>query len=400
MKRRLLLYGATGYSGRLIAAEAQRRLKAGWPLDVVLGGRDRLALEEMSERLELPHIVFALDDRRTVEKALGSYGVVLNAAGPFARTAPLLAKSAIATDCHYVDINGEVDVYQALDDLGRIAANRMLKMVSGAGYTATVSDLMLEWALRLLKESRGGELSELGEVRLAFTVMPDMSRGSALTMLRLIREEVLIVRGGANAHVPVGRLERAFDFHVGARVATAQPPDSQIASAVNVLDTLTAFYTTSRRGAAISGSIVSYIAMPRLVRFSYQFGALSAAFLQLPPVQQLTRLQLAQLPEGPDEEDRRQVRQHVVLQIESVFSELLADWCLETPNSYDLTAQCALAVAEAVLDGKGDYGWNTPAQVLALEPPVHAMDTAEPVRLSARPLQDCVLHGRPVWTSR
>ena len=399
MNRRLLLYGATGYSGRLIAAEAQRRMRAGWPLDIVLGGRDRVALAEMSERLKLPHVVFALDDRRTVETVLGRYGVVLNAAGPFARTAPLLAKAAITAGCHYVDINGEVDVYQKLDDLGRIAADRKLTIVSGAGFTATVSDLMLDWTLRLLKDAYG-ELPELGDVRLAFTVMPEVSRGSALTMLRLIREEVLIVRAGANAHVPVGRLERAFDFHIGARVPTARPPESEIASAANVLDTLTAFRTTDRLGAAIAGSIVSYVAMPRPARLGYQLGALSAVFLQLPPVQQLTRLQLAQLPEGPDEEERREARQHVVLQIESVFSELLADWCIETPNSYDLTTDCALAVAEAVVDGKGDYGWNTPAQALALPSPVAAIDTGKPVRLTERPLQGCVLDGRGVWTSR
>jgi short subunit dehydrogenase-like uncharacterized protein len=298
-----------------------------------------------------------------------------------------------------VDINGEVDVYRALDDLGRIAADRNLRIVSGAGFTATVSDLMLDWALKLLKRSHGGELSELGDVRLAFTVTPDMSRGSALTMLRLIREEVLIVRAGAHAHVPVGRLERAFDFHVGAQVPTAQPSGSRIASAANLLDTLTAFHTTSRH-AAFAGSIVSYIAMPRAVRLGYQLGALSAVFLQLPPVQQLTRLQLAQLPEGPDEEERREIRQQVVLQIESVLSELLADWCLETPNSYDLTARCALAVAEAVAGGKGRPGWNTPAQVLALPEAVKAIDTPEPVRLSEGPLEGCVLNGRPVWTAR
>ena len=395
MSKRLLLYGATGYSGRLIAAEALRRLNAGSRAidEVVLGGRDRIALADMRKQLGLRYIVFSLDDHRTVEAALRTFDVMLNAAGPFARTATQLTKSAIAAGCHYVDINGEVDVCQALDDLGRLAADRGVKMVSGAGYTATVSDVLLEWALRRLVES---QVREVGDVRLAFTALTDMSRGSALTALRLIREQVITVRGGTYVHVPVGKLERSFDFHAATRTATANPPEPRIASAANLLDTLTAFQTISRHRITVAGSIVSYIAMPRPVRLGYQLGALSAVFLQLPLVQQLIRLQLGQLPEGPDAEERAEIRQHVVLQIESIFSEPLVDWCLETPSSYDLTGPCALAVAEAVARGGGALGWNTPAQVLNLPlPEVVVLDPRQPVRL-AGPLHDCVLDGRPV----
>jgi short subunit dehydrogenase-like uncharacterized protein len=397
MLRRILLYGATGYSGRLIAEEARRRTDGQWPqgIEVVLGGRDRIALADMSDDLGLPYLVFALDDRRTVEAALAGFDVVLNAAGPFALTAPQLAKSSIATGCHYVDINGEVDVYQALDDLGRLAAPREVTIVSGAGYSTTVSDLMVDWALTLLYGSGGGEI---GDIRLAFTLMPELSRGSARTALRLVREEIIVVRSGVYTHVPVGRLERSFDFQVATRHPTANPPMPRIASAANVLDTVTAFQTTTRCKVTMAGSIVSYIDMPRPVRLAYQLGALSAVFLQLPPVQQLTRLQLAQLPEGPDEEDRLRIRQRVVLQIESPLCEPLVDWYMETPNTYDLTARCAFAVAEAVAAGQGSPGWNTPAQVLNLPAPVDAIDTGAPKMLSLRPLQDCVLDGRPVLT--
>ena len=79
MTSRILLYGATGYSGRLIAAEARRSTRLGLlaDLEVVLGGRDRLALEAMTDELDLDHIVFALDDRPRLKTALSGFDVVI-----------------------------------------------------------------------------------------------------------------------------------------------------------------------------------------------------------------------------------------------------------------------------------------------------------------------------------
>ena len=57
MAKRFLLYGATGYSGRLIAAEAARRwgnrTKTHRPCELVLASRDRRALAELAEDLQL-----------------------------------------------------------------------------------------------------------------------------------------------------------------------------------------------------------------------------------------------------------------------------------------------------------------------------------------------------------
>src|SRR5262245_61136546 len=153
--KRILLYGATGYSGRLIASEASARIKKGdLPQhQVVIAGRDRIALEDMTRKLDLDHIRLTLDDRSRVETVLSQFDVVLNAAGPFADTAIRLAKAAISANCHYVDINGEVSVYTTLDDLARLAEDRNVRLVSGAGFTATVSDVMLRWALTLLLQA-------------------------------------------------------------------------------------------------------------------------------------------------------------------------------------------------------------------------------------------------------
>ena len=397
--KRILLYGATGYSGRLIAREACTRIDDGdLPgYAVVMGGRDRRALEEMTDELELDHVVLTLDERSQVEMVLSQFDVVLNAAGPFVDTGIRLAKAAIATRCNYVDINGEVSVYTMLDDLARLAEDRNVRLVSGAGFTSTISDVMLRWAVTLLKQA--GRSPELGAVRVAVSDTMHLSRGSVLTMMRSTREQVTVVREGIYVHVPVGQLERSFDFGPAADAGeegTSSPAGHRIGSAANLLDTCTALETI--RDCGVKARLIeSYIQMSLPVRLGYQWGAWSAVYSSLPVIRNLTKLQIAQLPDGPDEAERKESRHTVLLQVESPYREPWVDWRMDTPNSYDVTARTALEVAARVTDDDmaASAGWLTPSRVLRLAPPLRLQDEKS-VGLATCPLQDCTLVSRPV----
>jgi short subunit dehydrogenase-like uncharacterized protein len=397
MATRILLYGATGFSGRLIAAEAGRRAAAyGASYELVLGARDRTALAEIAAVAKRGHIAFALDDQRRVQSVLQDFDVVINAAGPFAATGPRLAKAAIASSCHYVDINGEIDVYRALDDLDLIAKDRGVSLVSGAGFTTTASDVLLWLALKRLG------LNSVGTIRIAISAIHQLSRGSVATMLRSVREQVTIVEHDAVTHVPVGMLERSFDFGTSRKPAartarsSATPADREppirIGAAVNAVDTLAALRTATRLGIH-SGRIETYVDMPSYVRLGYQVGALSAVVLQLPWVQRIGQLQVAQLPDGPDDDERRANRHTVVLQIETPLRELRIDWRLETPDSYEFTARSALAVA-ASANLRNPVGWRTPSDVLA--PSLSREDQSKPHDWIAAsdPFFDCTIEER------
>jgi hypothetical protein len=206
MIKRILLYGATGYSGRLIAREARRGMESGAlpNEEVVLGGRDRFALARLGRECSLPHVVFGLDDRSRVEDVLSEFDVVLNAAGPFADTGIRLAKAAIAVQCHYVDINGEVGVYKALDDLARAAEDRGVRLCRAPAACDDASDVMVRWAVTLLRHVRPQGLALRRRAHRRVRYDAPVARKS-LTTLRSIREEVTIVRDGKDAvHVPVG----------------------------------------------------------------------------------------------------------------------------------------------------------------------------------------------------
>jgi short subunit dehydrogenase-like uncharacterized protein len=387
----IMLYGATGFSGGLIAGEGKAtgmsREGAG-DRRMILAARDGARLRAVAEKNAMDFRVFGLDDRSEIRKHLDGVAVVINAAGPFAFTAEPLAIAALESGCHYVDINGEIDVYRKLDDLAIKAEQLGLAMVSGAGASAAASDVLLDFALELLrKKGEVEENGELGAVRIAVPQIMDYSQGSAATVARSLRDQVLVIRqreardrnGEASpemvvSHEPVGKLERAFDFGGlgdgreqprrgdGARPHNARP---RIASAANMIDTLTAKHTVARRNLLVR-SIESYIEMGSLSRIAYQIGGMLSPFASMPLARAMIGAQLSLLPEGPAQSELDRQRHVVVLEIEDLYRRRLVDWRWETPNVYQFTAELVVAIARAVAKGVKEPGWVTPAAALGV----------------------------------
>jgi short subunit dehydrogenase-like uncharacterized protein len=139
MTATILLYGATGYSGGLIAAHAAARWRGDARYRLVLAGRDGTEVARLAREHRVGFRVFGLDRRRDVERNLRDVDVLVNAAGPFAFTGQRLVKAALAQPQppHYVDINGEIDVYKRLDNFALTAQQRRMALVCGAGGATT-----------------------------------------------------------------------------------------------------------------------------------------------------------------------------------------------------------------------------------------------------------------------
>ena len=385
---KMLLYGATGYSGRLIASEGERvgmdDGESGGPYRMVLAGRDANALAPLAAERRMEYRVVRLGTPAEVASALADIDVVVNAAGPFAVTAPILARAAIRAGCHYVDINGELDVYKSLADLCRYIGSRPVALVSGAGYTAAASDLLLSAALKELREVQEppADPAELASVRIALAKIILLSRGSIETVVRSIREQVTVVRlGEANSvaggdqpklvlwHEPTGKLERTFDFgdatkadERGAAPKDTVEPRLRIASAANLVDTLTARLSVERRGFR-PHRIESYVEAGTIARLAYQAGAFAAPLAVLPWTRDLVRLQAKAFPPGPSKEERKKEKPAVVLEIEDRVSSKVIDWCWQTMHPYDFTARVVIEVAKTVA-AQQRTGWLLPSELL------------------------------------
>ena len=142
-----MLYGATGYTGVLIA---QRGLECGHR--PVLAGRSAPAVSALGERLGLPHRVLSLDDPAALEGALADVDLVLNAAGPFLHTAAPLAQACLDAGVHYLDMSNELQVFLALYDLDEKAKQAGVSVIPGVGFGVVATNCLA----RYVSEAVGG----------------------------------------------------------------------------------------------------------------------------------------------------------------------------------------------------------------------------------------------------
>ncbi|WP_159994198.1 trans-acting enoyl reductase family protein [Roseomonas sp. 18066] len=198
---RLMIYGATGYTGRMAAHHA---MAAG--LDPILAGRSGTGLAELGRRLGVEYRVFALAEDAVVEAALHDVAVLLNCAGPFLRTADPLMRGAIRAGVHYLDIAAELDSYRlaAIHDAPARAAGVMLLPGSG-GSVAMLGSLAGRAAERV---------GRLQTIHVALHVAGAMSRGSAISARENLTSERLARVGGALLPVSPDAA-RIFDFGSG-----------------------------------------------------------------------------------------------------------------------------------------------------------------------------------------
>ena len=104
---RWMLYGATGFTGTLIAEEAVRRGHR-----PVLAGRSPARLAPLAERLGLEMVAVRLDQSEALARAVAAVDLVFCAAGPFVVTAPPMQAACLAAGTSYVDITGELAVFR------------------------------------------------------------------------------------------------------------------------------------------------------------------------------------------------------------------------------------------------------------------------------------------------
>jgi short subunit dehydrogenase-like uncharacterized protein len=340
MAGRLLIYGATGFTGRLIAQHARDS-----GIEIILAGRNPVRLQDLSQKLRVPYRVAMLHNLSQLDAALRDIAVMINAAGPFDETACPLVEACQRTGTHYLDVSGELPVFQLLHRYSEQAQARGVMIMPGTGFVVVASDCLAAHVAARMPQAR--------HLRLALSRTDLVSRGSLATMLRLTRECVSIRRDGDLCAVGVGTLERTFDFGDGERIATA----------VSWADVFSAYYTTG------IANIEVYVEADAWARWLYQFGAWLAEPLQLKPVQSLLSLPTRAWPRGPTERQRIGAPRVIVAEAEDRYRRCVTAR-LYTPDGYSFTLLSAVAIAQRVLAGEFRAGFQTPAQVFGADFPL------------------------------
>lgn len=330
---RCLVYGAYGYTGELIA-----RLAAQRGHDPVLAGRSREPLERLARELGLSWRAFGLDDPSALDAGLSDVDVVIHCAGPFSRTSRPMVDACLRTETHYLDITGEIDVFEACAARDAEAARRGVMLMPGVGFDVVPSDCL---ALHLARR-----LPSATHLRLAFTsVGGGSSHGTALTAVEGLGKPNLVRREGRITPVRIGKLTASVDFGRGPRPALGIPWG----------DVSTAGWSTH------IPNIEVYIGVPGAALVGAKLAGPFGALLASGPVQRTLKRRIDAGPAGPSPEQRQRARSVLVGEARDGKSVVAAR--LETPEGYTITADASLVIADRVLDGRFEPGYRTPSSV-------------------------------------
>ena len=327
----LLVYGANGYTGELIARRAVER-----GLRTILAGRAAAALERLAAELHVPFRVFPLDDAIAVDRGLDGVAAVLHCAGPFSRTSRPMAEGCLRRGVHYLDITGEGVVFGALARRDAEAKAAGVTLLPGVGFDVVPSDgLAAHLARRLPGAAR---------LTLAFKAVGQPSRGTTLTMLEGIHLGGMIRRGGQLTRVPAAWRTRQIDFGRGPVPCMSIPWG----------DVWTAWHTTG------IPDIEVYMAAPPALRALATASRVIGPVLGSRPVQRAMAALVRARVTGPDAAARARGRSLLYGEVEHADGRSAAAR-LVAPEGYAFTALAAVECAERVLAGAARPGFLTPS---------------------------------------
>jgi short subunit dehydrogenase-like uncharacterized protein len=301
-----------------------------------VAGRTASAVVALANELGLEHRPFALDDPAAVAAHLAGVAVVLNCAGPFARTAGPLAAACLQSRVHYLDITGEISVFEALAARDRDARAAGVTLLPGVGFDVVPTDCLAAHLKRRLPTAT--------RLTLAFQGLGRVSHGTATTLAENLPRGGAVRRDGKIVRVPAAWKTRTIDFG-SCPVTVMTIPWGDVA---------TAFHSTGIPNVEV------YVAAPRGFRIGARVSRYLGWLLRRPAVRAKVRDFLTGGTRGPSAEERQRGRTHQWGEVEDDAGRRAAAR-QEGPDGYELTVLAALAAAERVLAGGVATGYQTPA---------------------------------------
>jgi short subunit dehydrogenase-like uncharacterized protein len=327
----IIVYGASGYTGRMVCAELQRR-----KLPFIAAGRDEEKLKKLPGNPEIS--VAPLDDAAALERLMKRGKCVLDCAGPFVRMGKPVQDAALAAGAHFLDITGELAWIRETQARDAEARAKNLALINSVGFDVVPTDC----AAALAAEAAGSPVERL---RIAFAAKPmQPSQGTARSAMESFHLGSLAWSNGEFVREPVGTevWEAPFPEPLGPRTCVSVPWG----------DVATAPRSTGAR------TVRTFMPMsPTLARL----GRVGGAMMKWRPIRALAERWVRSLPEGPSEDSRA----HSIFAIyaEAVGPNGTKHAWITGGNGYDFTAVSSALCAELVMrNGFDKKGALTPSQ--------------------------------------
>ncbi|KAJ6031017.1 hypothetical protein N7540_001749 [Penicillium herquei] len=309
----LVIYGATGYTGRM-ASENAKLLN----LDFSIAGRSDEKLKSFASTLGVPYSVFDVNDPGLIDSTLQDASVLLNCAGPFMRTAKPLMEACLRNKVHYLDVSAELASYQQAYTFDEEAKKIQVMLLPGCGGSVAMLGCLAHQAMESVNHPI--------KIDIALHVAGTMSRGSAISAAENITSECLQVVDGSFAAKEVGETSK-FNFDDGNGDVTSFP--------VTLPDLFTLQRSTN---------------VPNIRTYVHANG------------DSFPTGDLQSLPDGPTDAQREASPYSAAVTITSQDGASQTA-VLHTVNGYTFTAMASVQAAKRVLDYQIKVGFQTPVQV-------------------------------------
>jgi len=328
--KNFLIYGANGYTGELITRFAAER-----GLKPILAGRNAEKIEELATQFEMPFRVFSLEDEAKTDAALQEVEFVLHCAGPFSLTSAPMVEACLRNKKHYLDITGEIAVFEAMAARDNLAKSAGIMIMPGVGFDVVPSDCLAKY----LKD----RLPSATNLTLAFYGLGRISHGTQATMTMNVGKGGAIRQNGEIVSVPAAYKTREIDFGEIKKNGVTIPWG----------DVSTAFYSTG------IPNIEVYTIVPdaqlNLLKLSRYLGWILATS----PIQSLLQ---SQIPSGGPSDEEREKGKTFLWGCATDDAGNKVEARQFGMEGYTMTALTALKIAEKILDGNFCAGFQTPAK--------------------------------------
>ena len=330
MSGNFMIYGATGYTGKLVARTAKAL-----GMRPIVAGRSEARLKSVAGQHGFDFRAFDLEDTAALTGALSEVDAVLHIAGPFSQTSKPMLDACMRTGTHYLDITGEIDVFEACAARDEEARKAGIMVMPGVGFDVVPSDC--------LAAHMKARMPDAVELTLAISGLGQMSRGTAKTGVESVGKGTRVRRDGQIVTLkapPRGE----FDF--------GQGPKASIA--IGWGDVATAYHSTG-----IPHITVYFEASPQLEEMA-GLGAFKRWIASRGFMQRKLKAQIDQQPEGPSDAERRAGYSILVGEAINEAGDKVVS-LLKTPEGYTLTAMTSLEIMRRVLAGDAQPGFQTPS---------------------------------------
>lgn len=348
----VLIYGATGFTGTLIARGLRER-----DVPLVLSGRDRRRLEALAGALGGAVEVrpAPVHDRAALAEAMAGARLVVSCAGPFGRIGEPVVAAAVAGRVPYLDIAGEQgflrDIYERYESAARSAG---VLIAGGLAFQGALGDLAAHHVARALAARLQGDGADMDEIIIAYA----LNRFRPTAGSRQAAADDLAGPGwiwSGDRWDPVAPLAERRLINFGPAVGTRTTLSFPSAEVVTIPRHTLARRVQSYVSLADTGPLGDWVsrlapvlspALPAILRSSLAAQA---------------RARLA-APSAPSDTDRRFATFALAVEARRGFER--GRLLLTGADPYGVTAGLVCHAAERVLAGDAPAGVRSPAELL------------------------------------